>query len=288
VESEMADYEVIRPEQSQIRVGRSYPDLLEMWTQWLVSDNPDSHNYGDVVFIRGADFPENPQQTGYSGKPAMFVGPRSLNICNDQFLFFPVICTIANQVDDHANTAQERANVVWHDNLEGDYPPLANQVLIDGKELYTGKKDESNLEDFNTWTRDFVLHVPDVPYGRSLKDYLDVPISVTGEVPAVNAGPCILFRFRHSEYKSHSLVFQARGVRGQSGIYFSSGVYTINVSPCPSGIQRQDERSQRQLSRTVIQRIRSELEKRKEKKELLEDGEEYKKLQDALTKLESM
>ena len=56
--------------------------------------------------------------------------------------------------------------------MEGDDPPTTKQVLIDGEPLVIGSNQESDLQAFLTWSRDFVLHVPDVPYGKSLKDYL--------------------------------------------------------------------------------------------------------------------
>ena len=171
----MANYEVIKPEESQRHVGRSYQDLIESWAQWIVSDNLDAHNYGNVIFLRGMDFPPSPERIGYSGQPAMMIGTRSLSIvAKNQYLFLPVICTFVNEIDDHAKTIQEQSYLIWRDTREGDNPPSKNQILIDGEPLNIAGPD---LSGFLTWSRGFTLHVPDVPYGRSLKDYLDIPIS---------------------------------------------------------------------------------------------------------------
>ena len=34
--------------------GLSYGDLITMWQKWLMSDNPDRTNYGDILFLRGS------------------------------------------------------------------------------------------------------------------------------------------------------------------------------------------------------------------------------------------
>jgi hypothetical protein len=281
----MEDYEVIRPEESQRFIGRSYQDLIESWAQWFVSDNLDAHNYGDVIFLRGFDFPPSPEQIGYSGpQPAMMIGTSSLSIvAKDQCLFLPLICTMVNEIDDHAKTIQERSYLIWRDTREGDNPPSTNQIVIDGKPLHIEKKQEdknkkpeagSDLSGFLTWSRDFTLHVPDVPYGRSLKDYLDTPISTTGDLKAMIGGYAILFRFTHTEPKAHSLIFHARGIQGPSGQYYSSGVYTIYASsPSTAKLPATLPKTQNKI---VIQRMLHVLDNRKEKKELSDD--EYEDL----------
>ena len=170
----LTDHEVILPAECYNKIGRTYQDLMESYAQWLVSDNPDDHNNGDVVFLRGIDFPDIPEKLGYSGQPIMKVGTRALNISDDQYLFRPIICTIANDIDDGKKSVQDRYFSVWQDTIHGDNPPGLNQLLIDGKRLDVRAED---LSDFLTYSRDFTLQVPNVPYGRSLKDYLDTPIS---------------------------------------------------------------------------------------------------------------
>src|SRR5688500_15499774 len=131
----LTDYEVIKPSDCYSRIGRTYQDLMEAYAQWLVSDNPDDHNNGDVVFLRGVDFPDSPEKLGYTGQPVMKVGLTALNITDDQYLFRPVICTIVNDVDDGKKSVQDRYFSVWQDTLHGDSPPSANQIRIDEKRL---------------------------------------------------------------------------------------------------------------------------------------------------------
>jgi hypothetical protein len=34
--------------------GLSYSNIVAMWQRWLMSDNPDHHPYGDILFLRGS------------------------------------------------------------------------------------------------------------------------------------------------------------------------------------------------------------------------------------------
>jgi len=249
-------YQVIRPEESQNITGRSYQELIESYAQWFISDNPDAHNSSNVVFLRGMDFNNPPEILGYRGQPAIFVGSRALTICSNQSLFLPIILTLVNEIDDHASTAEERSRVVWRDTLLGDNPPTADQILIDGEPLHI--EGEQDLTKFFVLSRDFVLHVPDVPYGRSLKDYLDIPISGTEDRYAAIGAYCLLFKFNlNPQNPSHRVVFHARGVFGPAGQYFSSGVYSINVVPCPTQALDRNERSA--LIEVVKQRMHDAL-----------------------------
>lgn len=268
----MADYKVINPEQSQTEVGLSYKDLLEMWTTWFISDNPDAQSYSNkVIFLRGLDFPESPEITGYSGQPAAMVGNHSLNISEDQYLFLPVINTFVID-DDHAKTLQERSFIVWRDTSIGDNPPQSSQIRIDNESL--------NSDLFFAMSREFTLHVPEVTYGRSLKDYLDIPLTVTGERRAAAAGWCTLFKFtlHDGEAKSYSVAFHARGVLDPFGQYYAAGIYTINVSP--SGLKATPPA---QAPTLIRQRLHRRLEIRKQKNEISE--QEYKKLKSVIDSL---
>src|SRR6188508_1900645 len=33
--------------------GLSYGDMIVTWQRWLLSENPDEHQYGDILFLRG-------------------------------------------------------------------------------------------------------------------------------------------------------------------------------------------------------------------------------------------
>ena len=230
----MADFKVIKPEQSQSEVGHSYQDLLEMWTTWFISDNPDEQNYSNnVIFLRGLDFPESPEKIGYSGQPAAMVGTHALNILEDQYLFLPVINTFVVN-DDNARTSQERSYIVMRDTTAGDNPPRKEQIRIG--EVGHDVNESLDAGPFFTMSRDFTLNIPDVPYGRSLKDYLDFPLTITGDCQATAAGWCALFKFElpaPKKAKSYSVGFHARGILDPFGQYYASGIYTINVSPPP-------------------------------------------------------
>ena len=106
--------------------------------QWLVTENPDDHNDAEVVFLRGMDFPEPEETMTYTSHPAMMIGARSLNIMDVQYLFLPVIFSCATDVDDQALTVQERNYIAWRDTREGDSPPSAEQIKIDGNAINLG------------------------------------------------------------------------------------------------------------------------------------------------------
>lgn len=265
-------YRVIKPEQSLSEVGLSYQDLLEMWTTWFISDNPDGRNYSNkVLFLRGLDFPESLEKIGYSGQPAAMVGTHSLNISEDQYLFLPVINTFVID-DEHAKTVQERNFILWRDTSAGDNPPQSSQITID--------KEHLNSQLFFTISRDFTLEIPDVTYGRSLKDYLDIPLTVTGERRAAAAGWCILFKFTPpaGEAKSYSVAFHARGVIDPFGQYYAAGIYTINVSPSELKAP-----GPAQAPSIIRQRLHGRLEVRKQKGEI--STEEYRNLKSVIDSL---
>ena len=94
-------------------------------------------------------------------------------------------------------------------------------------------------------------------------------------------GYCILFRFKHSEFKTHSLAFQARGIRGPARQYFASGIYSINVSPRPTATATST--ATQKANPIVVQRMLHELDNRNQKKELL--GGDYEKLKKTIESL---
>jgi hypothetical protein len=276
----LTDYDVIGPRDSFAKIGRTYQDLMEAYAQWLLSDSPDDHNNGDVVFLRGVDFPETPERLGYNGQPVMKVGNRALNIYDGQYLFRPVICTIMNDIDDGKKTVQDRYFSVWRDTLQGDNPPSTSQIRIDGEKISLGGP--TDLSDFLTYSRDFTLHVPTVPYGRSLKDYLDTPIT-PGRSQAVIGGYCILFKFKsHRKPESHTILFEGRGVQGPQGQYVSSGLYQVNVSPSPPKPTSRDPESRLVLSPDVTTKMIGILKKRELARDL-EDGDS-RRLQEIVKK----
>jgi hypothetical protein len=229
-------YDVILPQDSLKKAGRSYQDLAEANMQWLVSENPDDHNDAEVVFLRGMDFPGADENITYSFHPATMVGDRSLNIMDIQYLFLPVVFTCATDIDDRAMSVQERNYLAWRDTREGDSPPSVDQVRIDGKSVNLGAR-KLDLSDFLVYTRDFTLRVPTVPYGKSLKDFFDIPMAEPGDRQASIGGYFILFKFKsHVSPEIHTLSFEAQGVRGPKGLYLASGLYTINVSPTTNRI----------------------------------------------------
>ena len=115
----------------------------------------------------------------------------------------------------------------------GDNPPGLNQLTINGKnlELPNGRK----MEDYRIATPIFTAIVPDVEFGRSVKDFLETP-TPTGNYPAMVEGYFIMLRFTEGNYWVHSW---ASGPRETAGPYFSELLYQIEViKPKPdSGVR---------------------------------------------------
>lgn len=271
----MVGYKVISPTQSHSEIRRTYEDLAEAHMQWLISENPDDHNNSQVVFCRSCDFPQADQGLGYPSQTAVMVGDRSLNILDSQYIFMPIIFTCATDREHNAPNVQDRSQIAWRDTMEGDYPPGQQQILIDGNSL---ELDGSKMMDFLICTRDFTLRVPNVAYGRSLKDFLDIPMSAPGDRQAITVGFFLLFKFQPhiSGPETHSLKWEAFGVDSPQSRYTAHGAYTINVSPSVSGFMKQKERVVKGISSVFTERLDALLESRKQKGQI--SSTEYDKL----------
>jgi hypothetical protein len=245
----MTGYDVITPDRSQRRTGFEYQDMIEAWAYWLFSEDLDIKNDGPIVYLRGIDFPPSPDQRSYNGQPVVRLGLRSLQMSDDQALFLAVICTAADEIDDRARTLRERINIVWQAIKRGDNPPSKDQVMVDGSPL---KINGNDLREFQVYSRDFILHVPSISYGRSLKDFLDIPISTAGDRRVVVGGYFVVLKFeKHQKPESHTVVFQGKGPNG----YIASGVYRINVVPSEIGLGTRTAFPDNAVFRSLLQQV---------------------------------
>jgi hypothetical protein len=112
----------------------------------------------------------------------------------------------------------------------GDNPPDPNQLTVMTREDRPRPIDEK-LARFRFVTPIFTAVVPDVQYGRSIKDFLEGPVA-PGSYPAMVEGYFVMIEFygNHPEeggYWIHSWASAPREVRGP---YFSELLYQIEVS----------------------------------------------------------
>jgi len=240
----MAKYRIIAPE--TIYKGRTYGDLAQDWFNWFLCSDSDNRILGPVVFLRskviprsatGKSVPETENEaamtseghyTGYKNEPNVRIGSDRLQIYSDQALFVPIIVAYAeaSKPYDDWGTMQEYTGLTI-DN--GDNPPKSSQLTIDGDPISNDGRDIL-LEDHRIVTSVFTAVVPDTAYGRSVKDFLEMPL-VPGSYPTVVDGYFVLLRFEEpGTYVIHS---HASAGREMLGPYFSQLLYQIEVQDRP-------------------------------------------------------
>jgi hypothetical protein len=248
-------YEVMDPR--SLYRGKSYSEWVCDWFNWFLSADADKRITGPVVFLRSLGLPNritgafisdvpniSPLQLGvtdssnlvnpggvdpnypkqYINDPNIRVGSEELKIFEDQAVLVPVI------------VAYEIANVPYKDwgrMIEytgptidyGDNPPQNDQLTINTKDvaLPTGLE----MKDFRITTPIFTAVIPETDYGRSIKDFLDMPVS-PGSYPAMIEGYFVLLKFKEGVYWIHSW---ATGPRELNGVYFSELLYQVRVGP---------------------------------------------------------
>lgn len=248
-------YEVMDPR--SLYRGKSYSEWVTDWFNWFLSADADKRTTGPVVFLRSLGLPNritgafisnvpsilsleseltNPSTIGspvgadpnypkqYINDPNIRVGQEGIKIFEDQAVLVPVII------------AYELANVPYKDwgrMIEytgptidyGDNPPQNDQLTINNEDIELPAGLE--MKDFRITTPIFTAVIPDSDYGRSIKDFLDMPIS-PGSYPAMVEGYFVLLKFKQGVYWIHSW---ATGPRELNGVYFSELLYQVRVGP---------------------------------------------------------
>jgi hypothetical protein len=237
-------YWVVDP-QSNYR-GKNYSDWICDWFNWFLSADADKRNAGPVVHLRSKGHPvdhsetkDRAEATGeapafssdpnypkkYVNDPVIKIESDRLQIFDDQAVLVPIITSyeFGGAYKDWGYMQDFTGLII--DN--GDNPPGKNQLEINGNdvELPTGLE----TKDFRFVTPIFTAVVPDVEYGRSVKDYLDVPVA-PGNYPAMVDGYFVMLRFDIGTYFVHSY---ASAPREAAGPYFSELLYQIEVMKRP-------------------------------------------------------
>lgn len=229
--------------------GKSYSEWVTEWFNWFLSADADKRSFGPVVFLRskglpsintGANIPDVPDQQiggqypdavssdpGYLGLRTYVndanvkVGKDRLQISENQAVLCPIIVgyELVPPSRDWGTLREFIGSLI--DN--GDNPPGLNQLTINGKNVQLPKN--RKMEDFRIATPIFTAIVPDVEFGRSVKDFLETP-TPTGIYPAMVEGYFVMLRFDVGRYWIHSW---ASGPRETAGPYFSELIYQIEV-----------------------------------------------------------
>jgi hypothetical protein len=243
-------YYIIPPE--SIYKGKTYGDFAQDWFNWFISSDPDKRNLGPVVFLRSKVIPRgvsgnnmsggeneismagDSYYTGYKNEPNVKIGPDRLQIYADQAVFVPIIVAYAeaSKPYDDWGTLQEYTGLTI-DN--GDNPPKSKQLSIDGDPIAI----ESTLDDYRIVTPVFPAIVPDTAYGRSVKDFLEMPLA-PGSYPTIVEGYFVLLRF--NELGKHLVYSYASAGREVLGPYFSQLLYIVEVQERPNIERIRDEK----------------------------------------------
>jgi len=227
----LTNYELFPPD--RIYRGHSYGDLLAVWSNWIVGRYPDETNRGcPCYFLRGLDFPEklptpeNPQQVSYKERATLKIGHDKLTIPEGSMVFFGVLNTIIDSVDNPvADDPMSRLFAAEQDLKAGDAIPDVSQITIDGGSIKNGNA-EIKMEDYLVYSPEFTLHISEATYGTSLAPFFDRPFKHTGSRPAVAAGCFFLVKLYRGNHFIHTF---ARGPMEEHGVYRTEKLYQIEV-----------------------------------------------------------
>jgi hypothetical protein len=174
----------------------------------------------------------------YVNDPNIRIGGDRLKIYQDQAVLVPII--IAYWLRYESNTDLGSMQDFTGLTIDyGDNPPDPRQLTINNKPALTEddlvreedlRRHEEETEklrwpDFRITTPVFTAVVPDVQYGRSIKDFLESPVP-PGTYPATVEGYFVMLKFRPGTYWVHSWASAPREIRGP---YFSELLYQIEV-----------------------------------------------------------
>jgi hypothetical protein len=238
--------------------GKSYSDWVSDWFNWFLSADADKRTTGPVVFLRalglpnkntgafisdapnfinaqlgisdssniilpaGADPNYYPKQ--YINDPNIRVGQDELKIFADQAILAPII--VAYEFYNAPHKDWGRLIEYTGPTIDnGDNPPENGQLTINNKAVEL--PDGLDMNHFRILTPIFPAIIPDIEYGRSIKDVLEIPLS-PGSYPAMVEGYFVLLKLRPGKYWIHSW---ATGPRELNGVYFSEFLYQVSVGP---------------------------------------------------------
>lgn len=226
--------------------GKSYSSLAQDWLNWYVSKDPDKRTFGPVVFLRSTPLPSANKLEGnkeltelnvtnvygddasydrpYANNPHVRVGGDKLQIRKDQAIFVPIIVSYEFALKPFYDwgSMQESTGLTID---YGDNPPEPKQLLFDGRPI------RANLEDFRILTPLFPVIIPDVDYGRSLKDFLEESIA-PGQYLAIVEGYFVLIK--NLSAGTHRIYSRASAPRERGGPYVAELLYEITVEDRPA------------------------------------------------------
>jgi hypothetical protein len=208
--------------------GQYYPSYCQQWMEWLVSNNPESNNYGPVFFLHCV----SPCQY-YGAQTVVRIGPQAISINAGSYVFLPIITAAAETIDSGVqDNPSALLNYVRMDLEAGDNPPHPDQAgiidatNIDQNDQNTFEPIVDDLDPYLVVTDVFPLDVPPAQSGsRLLRTCFDIPIDTPGVRNCRVGGYWILMCFSEPGRKYYIRSFARGRPPYQSGM-----LYEINVS----------------------------------------------------------
>jgi hypothetical protein len=229
--------------------NKSTSEWVSDWFNWFLSADADKRNSGPVVFLRSLGLPNRITLSSisdtvgpvsstdlardslgggmgnytksYVNDPNIRIGGDRLQIFQDQRVLVPIIIAYWLKTEPQSDWGimQEYTGLTI-DN--GDNPPEPRQLTINEKSL----PEKTDMTIYRTITPMFPAVVPDVEFGRSIKDFLEHPVQ-PGIYPAIVEGFFVMLKFEEpGDYWVHAWASVPREV---SGPYFSEMLYQVEV-----------------------------------------------------------
>jgi hypothetical protein len=229
--------------------GKSYSEWISDWFNWFISADADIRNSGPVVFLRSMGLPKegdmldsttrrtpvdnsttpnldpNYPKKYFSGANIRIGGDR-LQITEDQAVLVPII--MAYEFGGSPYPYKDWGYLQDFTGLtidHGDDPPNKHQLTIENEDIKF--RDGIGMDDFRIVTPIFTAIIPEVEYGRSVKDFLEIP-AISGSYPVMVEGYFVMLKFK-SHTNSYWIHSWASAPREATGPYFSELIYEIQV-----------------------------------------------------------
>jgi|SRR5215203_1378689 len=205
--------------------GMSYGEWAVEWNKWLFSEDPDTYDGGNVLFLRGnVDYRSVGNQPGsprYVDPEAIYdkTGGNRENIIEGTAIFIPIITSILFLSDNYEGR-------IIKDEQELRY--FINKDTDNTGEIWAAIKRKGEdrpiklVKNLKQYRFESPLFKIEVPFNSLLRNKMEVPVK-PGIYEGITAGYYIMIKsLSPSTYR---LIFGGTGV----GVYRTNSVYDIDV-----------------------------------------------------------
>jgi hypothetical protein len=191
--------------------GLSYGDIIATWLRWLLSENPDAHQYGDILFLRG--------NLGYHQSNSSYLDS-FIEIPEGMGILVPIVTTHFTMGDFYKGMIINdefylRKAVREHVDAAGPFWGTLEKM----GENYEAFKLVPNLESFRVESVPFEL---DVSEKNPFLDKMDEP-NYPGKYTALVSGYFVLLR--DLPKSSYRIRFGGYGMDN----FYTDSLYEINI-----------------------------------------------------------